>query len=426
MSSDAWAARAATVAEHVMDAYGHRLAGLPGTWIGRVALPGTRPRPAWVDWNYWWQAHFVDCLVDAAHREWHLASEPPSAPPRSLRLAQRVIRTIRLRNFGRFENMFFDDMAWLALAASRADRLSREIGLGGLPPAARAAEVLGRRLVSGDTLDAGGGMFWNTKRQYKNTAATGPAALFFARSDVPRDRIRAQALVDWLFENLVDPASGLLVDGVHLRRDGSGYLTTTVNHDIWTYNQGPVLGALLELGGAGPGTEPDASNIDRAERLIAAIAAGLTSAEASDGGAAAARTSDGGAAAARGSSGRALRSDGDGGDHGLFRGILARYLALAAVNPILPAGARETAKGLVLATAEQVWAAEVSVPETLAVPETSAPETQLSSRLQAWMVLEAAAVVASAPDPARDAGIDSAPDAGIDSAPDAGAGGSGA
>ncbi|WP_415855017.1 glycoside hydrolase family 76 protein, partial [Sinomonas sp. G460-2] len=274
MSSDPWAVRAATVAEQVGGAYGHRLAGLPGTWIGRIDLPGARPRPPWGEWNYWWQAHFVDCLVDAARREWHLASEPPSAPPRWLSLAQRVIRTIRLRNFGRFENLFFDDMAWLALAASRAERLSREIGSAGLPPAARAAEVLGRRLVSGDTLDLGGGMFWNTKRQYKNTAATGPAALHFARSDDPRARRRAQALVDWLFENLLDPSSGLFLDGIDLRRDKSGYLTTTVNHDVWTYNQGPILGALLELGGD-PGTEPGASNLERAGRLIEAIAAGL-------------------------------------------------------------------------------------------------------------------------------------------------------
>jgi len=40
---------------------------VPGTRIGRVRWP----RPLFIHpwpWHYWWQAHLLDCLVDAHHR----------------------------------------------------------------------------------------------------------------------------------------------------------------------------------------------------------------------------------------------------------------------------------------------------------------------------------------------------------------------
>ena len=48
---------------------------------------------------------------------------------------------------------------------------------------------------------------------------------------------------------------------------------------------------------------------------------------------------------------RVLRTHGD-GDGGLFSGILARYLALAAHSPALADGARQVARELVRGTAE--------------------------------------------------------------------------
>ena len=51
--------------------------------------------------------------------------------------------------------------------------------------------------------------------------------------------------MDWLNTVLFDQAQGLYVDGARLNAAGE----ITVENAIYTYNQGPVLGALLELGG---------------------------------------------------------------------------------------------------------------------------------------------------------------------------------
>jgi predicted alpha-1,6-mannanase (GH76 family) len=96
-----------------------------------------------------------------------------------------------------------------------------------------------------------------------------------------------------------------------------------------------------------------------------------------------------------------LRCDGT-GDGGLFTGILCRYLALAALDARLPEGTRTTAAELVGATAEAFWAGRrtqggpifsvhAAQPASATYPAGAAVE--LSTQLQAWMVLEAAATL---------------------------------
>lgn len=383
-----WAERAQAAADAVNDGFGHRILNLPHTWIASVARPATRLPMPWDPWHYWWQAHYLDCLVDAARRRLGTGRPPgqPGEEPRELGLARGLLAGIRIRNGFRYRNWFYDDMAWLALAAGRLGRLTEQAGPAGGPgpqglPAAQAAvQALGRELVAANTSDLGGGLFWNTRRRYKNTASTGPGALFFARTG---DRARGQRLVDWLNARLLDPEQGLYLDGINLAPDGSGVLV----RDVWTYNQGPVLGALLELGGE--------QNLARAAALVEAVGRHLTVEwEAPDG-----------------ARGLALRGDG-GGDGGLFMGILARYLADAATDPRLPGATRDAARSLVLGTAEALWTGAErgaglrggrqggvwwTFPQkpgqTASAEYPAGRGVDLSTQLQAWMVLEFAHVL---------------------------------
>ncbi|HEY0640582.1 MAG TPA: hypothetical protein VGD67_23375, partial [Pseudonocardiaceae bacterium] len=89
-----------------------------------------------------------------------------------------------------------------------------------------------------------------------------------------------------------------------------------------------------------------------------------------------------------------LRADGT-GDGGLFTGILARYLALAATTPVTAEGCRDAAE-LVLATAGAAWTNRGMAHggPAFAADWTTAggrPAADLSVQLSAWMVLEAAA-----------------------------------
>jgi predicted alpha-1,6-mannanase (GH76 family) len=359
---------AAAAARSVTQAFGHRVAGLPFTHLGAPARP--RPRAGLLrPWHYWWQAHYLDCLLDAALRE-RGSPLPQRTGTGNLRLARQLLRGIWCRNGLRYRNSYYDDMAWLALATERLGRFSRPAGRA----AARADEVLHPQLVSAHTPEFGGGLFWNTRRDFKNTPATAPAALYFARTG---ESARAQELLDWLHQRLLDQPTGLYLDGIR-RADGAEKLVRAV----YTYNQGTVLGALLAMGGP--------ENMDRASRLIGSVATHLTH--------------NGGVLHSHG------RGPYAGGDGSLFTGILARYLALAAGSPELPGSARQTAQELVTATAESLWSRHCrtgsgqgqqlvfpsttgpqsgSVPAAPDVP-VSAPALELAGQLQAWMIFEAA------------------------------------
>ncbi|WP_426998141.1 glycoside hydrolase family 76 protein [Pseudarthrobacter sp. N5] len=373
-----WPARADEAARSVTRLFGQRLFFLPGTHIAAVARPSSRLKNLFRPWHYWWQAHYVDCLVDTGRRELGSATSPGSRfdganRPSAGKLASQLVTGIRLRNFLTVVNSYYDDMAWLALSTLRLEKLAEETRKPGRRRNASVRKSLALQFDSASTDDLGGGTFWSTKRDFKNTPATAPVALYFARTG---STARAQGLLDWLDAKLFDPVQGLYLDGLRISKTGE----VVVEGAIYTYNQGPVLGALLELGG-----QP---NLDRAATLVDAVDRTLTRP----------------AANSAGIPSTVLRCDGT-GDGGLFTGILARYLALAAVDRRLPAVTRATAARLVTDTAGAFWSGRRTVTEgethIFSVhPETPASQTyppgaavELSTQLQAWMVLEAAATV---------------------------------
>lgn len=328
-----WAALAHQAAADVKARFGHRLMGLPGTWIGSLK-PGTPHsfQPPWSEWHYWWQAHYLDALIDGA---WLALGRGERGTARAeLRRAQHLLRGIMIRNLGRFPNFFYDDMAWLALAATRLDVLSLRLTAKPSRLALRALTSLTRQLHSAHDTVLGGGLYWSRKRDFKNTPVNGPAALHFARTG---QVATARNIVDWLRRELFNPETGLYIDGVHPTPAGR-----SVEHTVYTYNQGPILAALLELGSP--------ADLAHAAELIEAIEAQL------------------------GTAGFGIRLE-PGGDGSLFTGILCRYLALAAQDRRLPAHSRDTASTLITDTAEQVLGQEPG---------------QLSAAIQRWMILSAA------------------------------------
>ena len=379
--------RANEAARSVTAIFGQRLFFLPGTHIAAVQRPSTRVENLFRPWHYWWQAHYVDCLVDTGRRELGNGATPAARfngpeRPSAGRLASRLVTGIRLRNLLTFVNNYYDDMAWLALSTLRLEKLAEETRRPGRRRSARIRKTLTLQFDSASTDDLGGGTFWSKKRDFKNTPATAPAALYYARTGNPA---KAQDLLDWLDARLFDADQGLYLDGVRISSTGE----VMVESAVYTYNQGPVLGALLELGGE--------ANLARAATVVEAVQQHLTRPSPDTPGT------------------KVLRCDGT-GDGGLFTGILARYLAIASVDARLPAAVRATAARLVLDTADAFWHGRrpITAAEPLAghagklvfssLPETPAADmyppgaaVELSTQLQAWMVLEAAAAVREQP-----------------------------
>ncbi len=336
---DIWSARADAAEAAVAHRHLRRLWGIPGTELGVVAHPATSSTRTFGRWSYWWQAHLLDCAVDAAHRS-------PSAARR--RRVVRLARSIRVRNLTGWTNRYFDDVAWLGLALQRADLLT-----GVRHPAAVTA--ITRVLLAGWSDDAGGGIPWRVGDDFRNAPANGPAGLLLARTGHLE---RAAATADWLHARLLDPTTGLVLDG---------WRPSGLERAVFTYNQGTVLALETELS---DGADLRAT---RVHALVAAVAEHLADDD-------------------------VLRTHGR-GDGGLFSGILARCLALVALRlPGEDAPAvrtRTTATRLVLASARSVWAhrkAPTGHPVFSADWERapSGGEGDLSVQLGAWMLLEAA------------------------------------
>ena len=350
--------RAAAAENAVIGRHARRLWAIPGTMLGVNSRPATARHRLFLGWNYWWQTHLLDCLVDAEIRD-------PRADRR--RRMTRLIRGIRLANGGRWINSYYDDMAWLALAIERADRC-----LGGADHS-RPLGTLTAEILAAWSDAEGGGIPWRHGDVFKNAPANGPAAILLARTG---QLDRAVATADWMDARLRDPASGLIWDGL---RPGDGG-TTSYERTIYTYCQGVVLGAECELARRIPAAHPDSA--DRVHRLVAAIGSEL----ATDG----------------------VLTGHHGGDSGLFTGILARYLALVATalpgNTPADDEARSAAGTLLTASAEAAWA-HAGVDRGLPVfghdwtrPAGSprgrgGPERDLSVQLSGWMLLEAASAV---------------------------------
>ncbi|HUB53907.1 MAG TPA: fructose-bisphosphate aldolase, partial [Mycobacterium sp.] len=99
----------------VMERHVHTLWGQSGMQLGTLHWPSSAfDQLLLFRWCYWWQAHLLDCAVDAAYRA--------RSPERIDRIGA-IARGIHTRNLTGWTNGYCDDMSWLVLALERADRL---------------------------------------------------------------------------------------------------------------------------------------------------------------------------------------------------------------------------------------------------------------------------------------------------------------
>ncbi|MBD1318959.1 fructose-bisphosphate aldolase [Gordonia hankookensis] len=362
--------RAAAAAAAITDRHLRRMLWTPGTRLAAVAWPIGAVAGHFGMWHYWWHAHLVDLLVDAAiHRPGDGTAD----------VVGLLLRGINLRNLGKWTNNYFDDMAWLGLAIERADR---HLGLSH----DRAVRTLSGRMVDAWVPHLGGGIPWRTMDLFFNAPANGPAAVLVARTGHVE---RAAAMADWIDAHLVDADSHLIIDGIKPAIAPGEMERVTA---IYTYCQGVVLGAELELLRL---TRREV-HAERIDRLLHAVQTRMCH--------------DG------------VIPGAGGGDGGLFAGILARYLALVATDlPPIIQGADDMcrrAAHIVTTSAEAAWLNRTETEDGPvfgadwrrpadnpsgggakaqfvegAVQSSQVPERDLSVQLSAWMVLEAAAAV---------------------------------
>ncbi len=372
-----WADRAASAEAAVSGRHFARLWAMPRTQLGVVGWPSTRQDRLFASWNYWWQAHLLDCLVDAQARD--------PQPQRRKRIAAQM-RGHHRRNLGRWTNNYYDDMAWMALALERAGRLTGVERL-------RALRTFTKQFTGAWMPESGGGIPWRKQDRFFNTPANGPAGIFLARNG---ELGQAQLMGDWIDQTLIDPQTHLVFDGIKFDGGVDGSKGEgSLERAQFTYCQGVVLGLETELAVR----TKDDRHAPRVHRMVAAVAENMAP-------------------------GGVLKGQG-GGDGGLFGGVTIRYLALVATA--LPGdtpedvAARDAARNIVLTSAQSAWdfrqtvdglpvfgafwdrAADIPTAASAsatfsggAVSASSIPERDLSVQLSAWMLMEAAHALTAA------------------------------
>lgn len=154
--------------------------------------------------------------------------------------------------FPGFINDYYDDEGWWALAWIDVYDLTGEARY-----LHAAASIFDDMQLGWDTKTCGGGVWWSKKSREKNAIEN---ELFLAvaaslanrmKSPEQRQKYLAWAQKEWVwFQN-----SGM-INGEHLINDGldgsDPAHCTNNGKNTWTYNQGVILGALVELNKAAP------------------------------------------------------------------------------------------------------------------------------------------------------------------------------
>jgi predicted alpha-1,6-mannanase (GH76 family) len=139
-----------------------------------------------------------------------------------------------------FINSYYDDEGWWALTWIRAYDLT------GDPHYLGRAEAIFANLTRGWTSACGGGLLWSKFSPYKDAISNELFLQVAAQlhSRVPGDvRYRRWALREWhwLHHSGMLRPSGLVVDGL------TSSCQPALSSTIWSYNQGGMIGGLLDL-----------------------------------------------------------------------------------------------------------------------------------------------------------------------------------
>lgn len=301
--------------------------------------------------NYWWQAHALDVLCDGFYR---------TQDHDYIHLMSKLHEGIQIKNGGTFINDFYDDMEWLALACLRAYDLSNDVKY------KNTAEILWADIKTGWNEAMGGGICWRKSQTgYKNTPANAPACILAARlfqiNQNPEDLEWAVKINNWLKQNLVDPETGIVWDGINRKGDGK------IDKDWkFTYCQGVFIGAGLALFKV----TNERSYLDDAIRTANYVVSDPYF-----------------------SPDRILRGEGS-GDGGLFKGILVRYLIQLIKEGNLDQTTQAKYVNFLKKNGESLWNKATKKPAVLfgtSWSELPVGSTDCSTQLSGIMLLEGVA-----------------------------------
>lgn len=304
--------------------------------------------------NYWPNAHVLDVLVDGYVRT---GNDTYKAKMKAL------VQGIKVKNGNTYNNVFNDDMLWLANSCVRAYKATND------QEYKDVADFLWERIKLSWSDVFGGGITWkqDTPKQ-KNAVSNGPAVILAMRlyeiDNDPDDLVWAKKIYTWQKNNLVDPVSGVVWDNIS---EVNGAVVTNKEW-VFTYNMGTWIGAGLRLYKA----TNDQAYLDDAVKAGRTV---LTSPK---------LLSEG-----------LLRDEGQ-GDGGLFKGILVRYLTELTEQPTINSTDTEKFAAFLKFNAQSFYKKGILRPAMLSgnnwkAAPSAGGSVDLTTQLSGVMLIEAAA-----------------------------------
>lgn len=302
------------------------------------------------NWNYWPQAHALDVITDA----WLRTNDD-----RYKAYFDQWFAGVKARNGNTFENEFYDDMEWNALAILRVYQATGDVKF------KEAALQLWEYIKTGWNTNAGGGITWKKGMEYsKNACSNGPACILAARlyQEFGDETYKEWAvkIYNWEKSTLFNANNGMVYDNINSE-------TGEIKKDwVFTYNQGTFIGSAVEL-----------YKIFNEKSYLndAVLAADYTTSSLANN--------------------SVLKSEGT-GDGGLFKGIFIRYFTDLIRQDRLDTSARKRYIQFIRYNAETLWTKGTTQPAVLFGPDWSVKPgsvTGLTEQLSGCMLIEAAAVL---------------------------------
>ncbi|KAK3486024.1 glycosyl hydrolase family 76-domain-containing protein [Neurospora hispaniola] len=150
----------------------------------------------------------------------------------------------RSQGFPKFLNNFFDDEGWWGLALVRGWDATGDLFM-----LTAAQTIYDDMVVNGLDPTCGGGIWWSKDRKYKNAIANElyiALGASLANRESPRKDWYISQTVEawnWFKQSGLINDKGLINDG--LKRTDQGCVNNKM--PTWSYNQGVILGGLVEL-----------------------------------------------------------------------------------------------------------------------------------------------------------------------------------
>ncbi len=188
----------------------------------------------WYDWKTglwtstgWWNAaNCLEAMIDYARLT------------KTDRYDAVVANTFEKNKPGRFLNRYYDDEQWWALTWLKAYDLLQD------KEYLTTVSQIFRDVCSGWDTVCGGGLWWNKDRRYKNAITN---ELFLTLAARLCRRTHDEQYLTWALKAWQWFLQTGLLNEHHLINDGLTPNCQNNGQPTWTYNQGVILGGIVEL-----------------------------------------------------------------------------------------------------------------------------------------------------------------------------------